>query len=61
MQTLRLFDNVEEARTYRHQHGTGGWIFANSEVVILFPPELPPSGVFGHPLTRGMSGKLIGN
>ncbi len=70
MQTIRLFDTAQAARDYRHQHGTGGWIFQPEAAPgspcaetqsILFPPELTPSAIFHHPLTRGRTGRLIGN
>lgn len=63
MQTLRTFLTVQEAREYRHEHGTGGWIFApdDGSESILFPPDVAPIGIFRHSLTRGSSGALIGN
>lgn len=62
MQTFRVFATLQEARDYRHQHGTGGWIFeceATREATI-FPPEMPPTAILHHPLTRGKTGNLIG-
>lgn len=58
----RFFLTSKEAREYRYQHGTGGWIFApdNGEESILFPPEYPPSYIFQNVLTKGRSGQLIG-
>jgi hypothetical protein len=63
MQTFRTFGTEQDARDYRHKYGTGGWIFASDDkaLVILFPPHIPPSNIFHHPFTRGMSGKLIGS
>ena len=66
---FRQFASEQDAREYRHEHGTGGWIFASeaSGVVVLFPPHMPPSCIMAHPLTRGfvtgrrLSGKLIGH
>lgn len=62
MTTLLMFDTAQEARTYRHEYGTGGWIFVPEDggQVILFPPELPPISIFRHPITNGRSGDLIG-
>ena len=70
MQTFRTFGSADEARAYRHENGTGGWIFdpdpgvslsAWSAEAILFPPEMTPSSIFRHPLTQGRSGNLIGH
>lgn len=58
MQVFKVFPNAQAARDYRHEHGTGGWIFAGS-IVILFPPEFSPSAIFHHPFTAGKSGTLI--
>ena len=60
METFRTFSSEQEARDYRHTNGTGGWIFCDDGLVILFPPEYPPVEIFRHPLTRGKSGRLIG-
>jgi len=62
MLVYREFPNAQAARDYRHTNGTGGWIFeANGTgAVYLFPPEMTPSAIFRHPLTRGLSGRLIG-
>lgn len=61
--TLHYFDTEQDARTYRHKHGTGGWIFVQEDGghIILFPPQFPPSRIMSHPTTRGMTGKLIGH
>ena len=63
MRTFRQFATRQEARDYRHEHGTGGWIFAaeHDAVVILFPPDMTPSDIFYHPLAKGMTGDLIGH
>ena len=63
METFRTFGSVIEAREYRYNNGTGGWIFAedNDGIVILFPPDHYPSAIFTHPLTKGRNGRLIGN
>lgn len=63
METFRLFNNLQLARNFRHENGTGGYIFMpdNNENCILFPPEYPPSAIFHHEFTRGKSGKLISN
>jgi hypothetical protein len=63
------FPNEQDARDYRHEHGTGGWIFVPENDkpafypfhdVILFPPEFTPSAILKHPFTKGRTGKLIG-
>lgn len=71
MLTFRSFDTVQDARDYRHAHGTGGWIFAADNApadrhytvpsIVLFPPEMAPAHILGHPLIRGLSGRLISN
>jgi hypothetical protein len=62
METLRTFPTAKEAREYRYEHGTGGWIFDDNSGsgAILFPPNMPPLHIFHHPMTRGRSGRLIG-
>jgi hypothetical protein len=61
--TIHEFRTSQDARDYRYDNGTGGWIFADDAgaPVYLFPPHMPPSAIFVHPLTRGRSGKLIGS
>lgn len=61
MQILKLFPDAERAREHRKDHGTGGWIFDGEGLVILFPPDITPSGIFNHPVTKGRSGRLIGS
>lgn len=67
MSTFYTFGTLQAARDYRHNNGTGGWIFEPTSVkefgyeCILFPPEFSPSDIFRHQLTRGMSGNLIAN
>lgn len=71
MLTFHAFDTVQQARDYRHNHGTGGWIFAADNAppgrhysvpaIVLFPPEMTPAQIVNHPLTNGLSGKLLGN
>ena len=62
METFKTFPTSQEARTYRHQYGTGGWIFAPEHgKSILFPPEYYPTMIFHHPFTKGQSGELIGS
>lgn len=63
MRALVEFACEVDARQYRQEHNTGGWIFAPEDCgkVILFPPEMPPSQIFNHPITRGRSGLLIGS
>ncbi|MEI7902548.1 MAG: hypothetical protein WCK89_20050 [bacterium] len=59
MKTMLItFTTMQEARDYRHANGTGGWIFAGHELVVLFPPDVSPTGIFNHPLTRGHWGVL---
>jgi hypothetical protein len=71
MNTYRTFPTLQQARTYRHEHGTGGWIFEPTDYLdpdtkltdfqsILFPPEFLPVMIFAHPFTRGRNGNLIG-
>jgi hypothetical protein len=70
METIRLFDTAQQAREYRHEHGTGGWIFEPIDVnepqyqwhqAVLFPPHMTPSQIFNHPISKGRTGKLISN
>jgi hypothetical protein len=70
MSTFHTFPTSDAARAYRHDHGTGGWIFSPNmpepdfyplHESILFPPEFTPSMIFRHPFTRGRDGQLIGN
>lgn len=67
MQTIRYMANEQEARDYRHNHGTGGWIFVVDGPVIplyraiLFPPDMTPHNIFHHPATKGFTGRLIGS
>ena len=63
MRTIYEFKTAQDARDFRHEHGTGGWIFTPEDngPVILFPPELYPMAIFHHPLTQGRSGRLIGS
>jgi len=71
MLTFRSFDTIQQARDYRYEHGTGGWIFAADNApanrhytvpaIILFPPEMMPTAILRHPLTRGLSGNLLAN
>lgn len=69
---IREFETAQDARNYRHEHGTGGWIFEvksaesnrlpyPSGTAWLFPPHMTPSHIFHHPLTSGMTGNLIGS
>ena len=60
--SLKFFRNSDEAKTYRHQYGTGGWIFSpESGDCILFPPDLTPTNIFNHVATKGRTGELIGS
>ena len=61
MQTFHTFYTLQEARTYRHEHGTGGWILDPEKgAVILFPPDMTPTAIFNHELAKGKTGNLIG-
>jgi hypothetical protein len=62
MRLYREFPTEKAARDFRHENGTGGWIFApaDSSPCHLFPPDMPPAEIFSHPLTAGKSGRLIG-
>lgn len=71
MRKIIEFTTSQEARDYRHENGTGGWIFEpENETLpridcqygwsILFPPDMAPIDIFRHPLTVGRSGRLIG-
>lgn len=60
---FREFNSLQEARAYRHEHGTGGWIFVDQAaggLATIFPPDMPPSAIFRHPIARGRTGDLIG-
>ena len=71
MITFHAFETAGQAMAYRMNHGTGGWIFlpdngnrngehfSRTHNVILFPPDMTPSAIMAHPLTGGMSGRLI--
>ena len=61
--TFRTFATNQDARDYRYANGTGGWIFApeDGSESILFPPEMTPSAICNHPMTKGRSGALIAN
>jgi len=72
MQTFRTFPTAQAARDYRHEHGTGGWIFepeAKPDTLehftwtesILFPPDYSPIMIFNHPMTKGRTGQLLSN
>ena len=64
METFKTFPDEKRARNYRHDNGTGGWIFApdtQDAPTILFPPEYAPIMIFRHPFTVGKSGRLIGS
>ena len=60
--TLRYFANSTAAREYRHEFGTGGWIFVDTAgAAVLFPPDFLPARIFNHPAVKGLSGQLIGS
>ena len=62
VESIHMFENAVDARTYRHENGTGGWIFdpEHGGPTYLFPPGLPPIRIFNHELTHGKTGQLIG-
>lgn len=69
MKQYITFNSLQDARDYRHQNGTGGWIFVPENdnpsfypyhEIILFPSEFSPSAIFNHPFTKGRTGQLIG-
>lgn len=61
MKTYRTFDTAEEAKTYRREHGTGGFILVceKTDAAILFPPDMTPTPIMLHPLARGITGTLL--
>lgn len=63
MMIFRTFPCEEDARDYRHKHGTGGWIFVpdDGSEPILFPVDMVPSDIFNHALTKGKGGNLLGH
>ena len=63
------FNNSQDARDYRREHGTGGWIFEPTRIegvawdnnkCILFPPEYTPTMILNHQFTKSCDGRLIG-
>jgi hypothetical protein len=60
---FRTFKSAQEARDYRHNHGTGGWIFVPDDgaEASLFPPHMSPTAIIHHDLTTGRSGPLLAN
>jgi len=63
MTTFRTFTSKQGAIDYRHENGTGGWIFVpdDGSEPILFPPDMTPTAIFNHALTKGKSGDLLGS
>ena len=60
MQTFLTFATAQDARTYRYEHGTGGWIFAPqdaSKPVVLFPPDMCPTAIFHHAFRSRVNGR----
>jgi hypothetical protein len=60
------FTTSGAAREYRRENGCGGWIFDDDDGAglfraVLFPPDMTPTEIFRHPMTRGRSGQLIGH
>ncbi len=62
MRLFAEFATATQAREYRHTHGTGGWIFEDEATgsAVIFPPDMTPTGIMLHAMTRGKSGNLIG-
>lgn len=60
---FRTFETSNAARQYRRETGCGGWILVDSATgqATIFPPEMPPSAIFRHPIARGVTGELIGH
>lgn len=58
-QKLLYFRGAQAARDYRFTNGTGGIIFTNEEMTILFPPYFTPIDIFNHPATRNRVGTLL--
>lgn len=58
-QKLLFFHGPQAARDYRFANGTGGIIFTNAEMTVLFPPNVMPVEIFHHPVTRGKEGALL--
>ena len=60
---FRTFKTKQDARDYRYNNSTGGWIFVPEDGTecILFPPEMAPIDIFHHWITKGKVGDLLGN
>ena len=59
MFTFHTFETVDDAHAYRKANGSGGWVFASENgLVVLFPHGFTPSRVFDHPFTQHANGKL---
>jgi len=58
IESVRVFENLADAKEYRSVTGCGGWIFAESGEgrAFLFSLNLTPSAIFLHPMTRGREG-----
>jgi hypothetical protein len=63
MQTFQTFPTLQAARDHRHATGCGGWIFEDEATgeAVIFPPDMTPTAILRHGMTRGKSGNLIGN
>lgn len=63
MHIIRYFHTAQDARDYRYEHGTGGWIFEPDDGgnAVLYPPDWYPTKIFHHETTKGRSGRLIGS
>jgi len=60
--TFREFPSLQAARDYRHNVGTGGWIWQRrgEQRAFLFPLDMTPTAIVMHPLAAG-SGELHGS
>lgn len=61
MKTFLQFQTAQEARDYRRSTGCGGFIFEDESTghAWIFPPDMTPSAIFLHPITRDRGGVLI--
>lgn len=61
-QTLRVFERADDAISFRARTGCGGWVWAPEDQLspaILFPYRMTRTEILLHPMTRGLSGRLI--
>jgi len=59
------FTLLTQAKAYRYNNNTGGWIFAPTHGdifnCILFPADMSPADIKRHKLTAYREGELVGN